>query len=243
MATIAEIKTRVRNSVIDLPTATDDRIVEWIQRAQEVAEDSYAWKVMEAEHVFTTAEDVRQLGLKSALTRYQRRDGKPWWIDGLGGTHPIDWIDTKDEIARQFSAQDPTQKNAPRRIHERDDTPSFDVYPLPDANNPVGTVYSDGNYRVVIPYLSRQPILVPGSVDTNWFSENAAYFLELRAFFEALMHNRETGQATTELARANAELIRVKRRAKEAVLAGRTLIPVRDVRAPLTQRRGGRRAY
>ncbi len=212
MPTLSTIEQRVQDNVIFLPTQTSGKIRGWIQEAQERLEERYAWRAMHATQTFITTEDQRQLGLKSAMTRFLRTYGLPYQFTGLGGTSELEFLDTRDQATRQYSEFDALSRGGPRAILEND--LNFDVYPFPDDNSLSGDLFSDGDYRVVIPYLQRL-VTLDDSNTNNFFSDSCSEYLEHWASFRAMSFNEDNDRANVAIGLAQANLKRYLRRERK----------------------------
>lgn len=246
MATLSELISRIQGNVIDLTQEVLGRTTEKIIEAQRRAEDRHYFRIMEAEISVATVNQQRQLALTpSDWVDYRAR---PYYIDGLGGVTQMDWLHTEDEKTLLYSTPNPlaaadpnvqlNDQGSPRHIwwHTRAGADVLDVYPLPDTNNTKGPYDATGNYTVVVPYWQRElelgtTILVGGfpvQVTTNWFTDNAEYYLEWYATAELLLINRDFELAGAYSAKAEQELLRIvrddkkKRIGREATLRPRT---------------------
>jgi hypothetical protein len=86
---------------------------------------------------------------------------------------------------------------------------SWECWPLPDGNSDYTTAPS-GEYRIKIPYWKFLPDFV-GSSDTDWFSQNAEWYVVFRACAEAFALDWDTEKQSEYLGKAEAELKKAKK--------------------------------
>lgn len=235
MTTRQNIEDAVKESLIDVNAEVEARITGFVQKALNEMQTGppgrgpYHFEAQEAETSPTaTAEDTRNLMTLPADWLESRDD--PFYIDGTGKTVDIAWMPSDRSRVVMYDEYDPLDKGAPRHLDET--ATHITVWPFPDALNPSGSVYSDGNYRVVVPYWKE--IEAPNAADTNWFFDNAGLnsYIEWRATALALGFNRDTENRLLYETDANAEYLRLRREDKKKVLRrGGTLEVRRDVNA------------
>lgn len=206
--TLVNLRDEVKALVVHLPAAmTDARIDLWIQRAQKDAEDRHGFLEMQSEEIFTTADATRVLGTLSVVdgSKWARRRERPYIVDGNGKTTLIDWIEDRAELQTIYNEESTTEKGSPKRVLLT--TTQAKVYPLPNLNAPKGDVYSDGNWRVHLPYFKRL-LLLDGDSDTNAFAENDRLrdWLVGYGAYRALRFNRDFEEAIATLQDATAAL-------------------------------------
>lgn len=233
MPSLSTIEGRIRDNVVDLPTATTNRIREWVNQAQTVAEERFPWQFMQKIHVALTVEDAREWVPKSAMTRYLRVFGTPFYVTGEGRYIPMTWLDTFEQSNWDWDLLDATQKAAPKQLLEEDSR--FSVYPLPDALNTVG-LGNSGNYLISVCHLGREPILTDAA-QTNKFTDTPGLdeFLEHWATFRAMAHNRDNENANTHVLLAREAIGRAMRQERLMRASNLQFTPRRDVRGPRTQ--------
>jgi hypothetical protein len=150
--------------------------------------------------------------------RWARRRARPYYVAGDGRTIEMDWLDPGDELRRRYDPEDTTQVGAPRHLVETES--AFEVYPLADGQNPVGAVYSDGEYRIHAPYYQRFATLT-NPTDTNWLTENGGSdYLAWFAASEGLLFNRDREEALSARAIAESQLRRLIRLDKRSRFTG-----------------------
>lgn len=231
---LSTLRTRAKELILDIPSELTDAMVDtWIQDAQAELEDEHRFFQMQASVTKTTTVATRALGTKPSDFLDVRE--RPYFYDGAGADSPIDWLQSTEEVPKIYSPHDTTEDGPPRHVVETES--GFDVYPLPDGLAPDGSLSSDGEYRVVIPYWKRLASLTADD-STNWFSENAAKYLFWYAAAEGNFFNQNGEQALTYKSKAESEkkrLIRADKRRripKNIVLSFR-----RDARASIIQPR------
>jgi len=141
--------------------------------------EKHNFKVQEKLVEFTTVLATRTLGAVPA--DWKEHNGKPWSVDFEGPRHKLAVAPDRGSIIPIF---DDIEDGPPRAIliGEQSDigAANFEMWPLPDGNS----TYSDGEYRIVIPYFRILPALVNNG-DTNWFTVNAEEYIVNRATAEA----------------------------------------------------------
>lgn len=218
----------VRGYILDVVQSTDDLVPTFINRAIRIAEERpFNFAYMAAEQAFTTTEGARLLGAKP--TRWKRSRGLPYLTsDDFGTTHEIQWAPSESEMLRMYPSESApaTDRAGPRFVLERSD--ELWVYPVPDGESD----YSDGDYRITVPYWTFSADLVDPD-DDNWLTINAGWYVVFRATAEGLIRNREEERAATYLQLAEAEYTRVMNHEKRSRLPDRMSLHVRrDVFAP-----------
>ena len=239
--TITNIVTRVQRRVIDLPAAITAETETLVNDAMRLVQEKHNFRVMEAEVQATTANQTRKLA-DVPIDWKEKRD-KPFTRDGNNGTlgtTEMAWGVTRTDLLKDFDFEANTSATggSPDVILEAvwaidNDIPGeLQVYPLPDANS----LWSDGNYRVVMPYWRYLPALTAGQA--NWFTRNAEKYLLNQAVAEAHWLNWDEQRASLWEAKAQAELIPLIRADKRSKITRTdTFTPRRDVNASVRQLR------
>ena len=204
MATLDNIKTRVRDILIDVPSRTEDALERTIVKAVTDIQLDHNFRIMEAEQAYTTVEATRTLG--TLPSDWKEARGRPWLRIGEGGvlgTTLIFITQSKDDIIANYSIDDPNDKGEPIDIFEASET-TLEVYPFPDLLSQ----WDNGNHRVVVPYWKTLPDLTAPS-DTNWFTDNAEDYIVFEAAGNlfAVNWNDERGAIWTARGRAAATLL------------------------------------
>jgi hypothetical protein len=202
--TFDEIVDAVEAILQDLPDETRAMIPYWVKEGQRRIEDSHGFLSMESGAIFTAAADTAVLGARPADYRSALDD--PYLIDGFGRDTRLRWIQQSKDIIDQFSGiDDPLMTGRPKAIEETAD--AFIVWPRPDALSPVGSVYTDGLWRIGIPYWKRHATL-GGEIQNNWWTDNADRYLMNHAASQGFLMNRDY----PEHARWEGETLLEKRR-------------------------------
>lgn len=224
MADRDAIQARAEALILDTDALPSGAVVDWIQKAQREAEERYGFLAMEAEQPYTADGGTNGIVLSAAKpSDWLRRRLDPYWISGTGKKVGIDWIGSDDELHSLYNPDDAEQVGAPKHIEET--ASGFNVYPTPDDAAPTGSFYSDGLYRVRIPYWKRLATLSAGS-DTNWFTDNAQAYLEWYAASEGMFFNRDREAGIEARTMAEAELARAIRFDKRLRLPRQVTMPV-----------------
>lgn len=172
--TFADIQAEVAGNIIDLPTFVTNSIPGLINTALQRIQDDHNFKVMEGNLVGQTT-TISQQHLVATPTRFKEFRGNPWYVTYNGGIQPMSIVPDLESVNGWYTSG--TQGDAPRFILLGTPTSDaglgyIDVYPLPDGNSD----YSDGEYRLTIPYWKYVAPLVNAS-DSNWFTLNADRWL------------------------------------------------------------------
>jgi hypothetical protein len=234
----AEISNQVQALVIDLPTATVSEIPGQIQQAQKELEDAHGFIAMEKVYQFATIPDTR--GPYALPDRYlrARTDARPVLVDGIGATVQLDWLMEYSDQTVLYS-DDPIEVGRPRVLVENID--NFEVFPLPDQLSPSGTIASDGNWIIRVPYFQREePLGLSGATVTdNWFSDNAAQYLAYAAAARLMAFNRDWEEASLNAALAlDLKNQAIKNDKKRRLSRKRLMRPQRGARGSAYQFRG-----
>lgn len=232
MATFAEIKTRVERRVIDLPTSVQNEVGTLVNEALRTIQTRHNFKVMEAESgpTVTTEDSHTLLAVPSDFKEYRK---KPYVLRDDGDSYPIQVLHSRGTVIRLFGDEANRDEGEPLVLLDAEPsdeagTRNWEVWPYPDGNSD----YSDGEYRVVVPYWKYLAALSADS-DTNWFTVNAEEWLVNRATSEAFFLDWDEQRGTVWAERANAEFQKVVMRDKHFRMSGvDTLTLHLDVHAP-----------
>ena len=165
MATYNDLQTRVYRALIDQPTAITQEVPTLINEALTRLQNKHNFFVMKTSVTFTTA-STRVLG--AVPSNWKEPRGRPYLTEDLGATRNLRWVTDKRD-ALLIRNEDTT--GYPQLILQADESElgagNFEVYPTPDGL----ADYSDGEYRITIPYW-RYMTRLSGLSDTNWFLNN-----------------------------------------------------------------------
>lgn len=228
MATFGEMQTEVNLWLIDTPTAIQQLVPKFINRAIRSLQNKHNFKTMEATADFTTAEGSRGL-VGDALTYWKEARGKPVILEDLGRVRELQWQADEVEALSAYGNSVDLDFGRPRLLRRTSD--GFDVYPYPDGNSD----YDDGEYRIRIPYWAFTVPLAASS-DTNWFTENTEEAIIFGAVTEGFYANEDEERAMTWETRT-------ARKIKEAIHTDKTqwlsetdtFVPHLGARMPHTQ--------
>lgn len=228
MPDLATLRQRVKDYLIDVPAETENLIDTWINKAARQAQEKHNFWVMAENLSLTTTAGVRTLGSLPADWKERRAD--PWLHFGTDGSAHIDWAVSEAQMIALYSEDDPDDKGEPVFILETG--ANFEVFPFPDGESR----WDDGEYRVAIPYWAYLAELSQDG-DTNWFTDNAEWYLLFFAVAEGMFFNREEERAAQYLQRATNEFERLRSQSKRSRLGrSETLAP----QAGVYSTRGGR---
>jgi hypothetical protein len=181
MVTFGVLKARVLTRVIDTPTAVQNEVPRLVNEAIRQLARDHDFDVMRAMLSVNTTVGVRTLVAKPANWKKPRQD-RPWRESKEGFVDFMGWLPTQEEAFKLYSAAtDATDKGAPKWLRLANPTDvagsqSIEVFPLPDGQSKWVTAPA-GEYRVRVPYWASPADLV-ADADTNWFTDNAALYIE-----------------------------------------------------------------
>lgn len=242
MATFAEIKTRVGQIVIDLPTTVTAQLSTLVNEAIRTLQRTHDFRVMQATtSVFTTTNEDDALG--AVPSDFKGFRGRPMMINQDGSVTRLEVLASKEEAWATFGtdaggeADVDTLVGSPKGIYigEPSDTAgtsAFVVAPFADDLS----LYTNGNYRIVIPYWKFLPAL-SADADTNWFTVNCDDFITYQAAAEAFFDDHDTENGTYWQQKAAGRYQEIIASDKQARIQQRdTLIPQPDaLRTPLSR--------
>jgi hypothetical protein len=221
MPTFAQLQDRVKDYLIDVPSTTSALVSAWLNKALRDAEKVHDFSHMEAEFEASTVENTRLLAAKP--DRWKKPREAPYFLRDDGSTREMAWAADRQDMRRQFAEGDEDDDGPPMFLLEKD--AELLVYPFPDGDSD----HDDGEYRVHVPYWRYSPLLSAGG-DTNWFTDNAEWYLTFQAVAEGMIMNRDTDEATLYLERGRDELRRVVTEDKRSrARQPRVLVPRRRV--------------
>ena len=205
MADFVTIQNRVKSYVLDLPTETDSLIKEWIIKAQKTAMELTDFRIMRRFPSFPTSsglafddrrlvDDVFSEAAPSAGIGFKFKKfakDRPYYRDENGEAVFLNWIPTSEHIAK-YSSGATLVTGPPEDIAFNYDqqTAELIVGPIPDVNGPS----AGNNYDIFVPSIAYLDDLDQDN-DTNWFTENAEWYLTWFATAEAMFFNRDAEQA------------------------------------------------
>lgn len=220
MANYAQLRTRVQENVIDLPTAVLNRVPVLVQNAHREAMRRHNFWFMRAQT--TRGTTVGQRNLDSGLPAdWKEARGDPWYTEVTGEARFIYWAGARDELLRAYGddpdldfgyphylyADEPTGDEDPTSI-------SIEVWPFPDGLS----TQSDGEYDITIPYWKFLPALSADS-DSDWITANGDEWIEFKATAEAFFRDWDEERGTLWLQRAETELAKLRRLDKNTVVS------------------------
>lgn len=238
MANFGTLCTRVRQNIIDLPETVTNRVPELVNQAIRELAGRHNFKCMEYKTaVLTTTLHTRKLADVPADFKEYR--DSPYLITAMG--HVFDLGIAADEKAamREWGTMDGGEAEEelldgePRVIVQTepvddDNTTAWHVYPLPDGRSD----YSDGEYRLVVPYWRFLPDL-SSLGEANWFTTYAELWIEYQATSAGFFLDWDEERGTLWKQRAAEQFLNVKNLDKRQRLSQTDNIPVSlDVKAP-----------
>lgn len=239
--TYGEIQDEVLRNVIDLPTAVQEGVPDFVNRAMKTLQGKYNFKVMEKEADYLTVVGQRNLelsGVEQLPTRFKEWRLEPYYVTDDGEWSELIFAPNMTAVRRLIANE---EEGAPEILFQNEYTNDdalvthsvIEVYPLPDGNSD----YDDGEYRIAVPYVGYVAPL-SADADDNWFTLNAEEWLIFQATAEAFFTDWDENRAAVWTQRAANKFDEVKMLDKRGRLAGvRELVPQwRGARAPFVRR-------
>lgn len=224
----------VAANIIDANDEVMALVYGYIKRAVHDLEDLRLFRVNREVLTVVTVEDQRKLDDLPSDWNGIRKN--PFYVDGTGAKGRMTWLPDTEELDKSYS-EDPADKGPPAEVLVTED--ELEVYPLPDGLAATGSVYSDGDYRVHVPYWKYLPDLTPAQ--TNYFFNSDSLtlrYIEEKTTAEALLFNRDREEWMTWGMKAQGTLKKIKMEMKyQALPRDINLAPRRSVRASRNQRR------
>lgn len=224
---------RAKRLLIDTHAELDLELPFYLRAAQQRAEDDYAWEGTRASITLTLdsgAADPR-VPVEAKPADWNGKLDQPYVLEGDGTTTPIEWNQDAVDLVTQFQE---LTIGRPRYLFETEG--GWFVLPGADGLAAKGSLFSDGEYRIVVGYKKRLTQLGPASpfVTTNWFSENLGEYLLYETVADGFeFFWEDAGKAEKWRLRAGLEYRRAKSRDKAKRLPRRfDLYPKRNVLAP-----------
>lgn len=183
-----EIKTEVSTFVIDVPASVTALLPNLINRSMKRLQQRHNFKVMEAKASFTTVVGTRLLG--SVPPDWKEPRGNPYYVEDLGSVREMFFAQDEANAVARYGDDPDLDFGDPRLIVEDATLQQFNAYPYPDGISD----YSDGEYRVVVPYWKFFTPL-SADADTNWFTQNAENYIIYDSIAMAFYANEDEGRA------------------------------------------------
>lgn len=170
MTTFLDLKTRVGRRLIDAPAAVTAEVPILINDV--IADLQRDHKFWEAKKTFATTTTEGSHILPTLPTDWgDFREQTSYYTTELGDSRRIVQTKSAQEIAIRWN--NTVDIGEPRMILLQEGIPATaSVFPLPDGNSD----WSDGEYRIFIPYWSIVPALVADNA-TNWLTDLAATYI------------------------------------------------------------------
>ena len=226
MSTYSTLQTRVQRRVIDLPSTVTAEIPALINEAIRDIQGQHNFRIMEAESGPTTTTTSRTL--LAAPSDWKAPRGNPYLRFNDGTTRFMKFVTDRWSVEREFGTDTTRDIGEPEFILEAepsddDGTRNFEVWPLSDS----GSDYSDGEYRILIPYWKYIPDLSADG-DSNWFTVNATRYVVEEATAQAffLDFDEERGALWLEKAAKERRLV-IQAEKKRKLGAIDTFVPHR----------------
>jgi hypothetical protein len=237
VATVAAIVERVERRVIDLPSHVQAETETLVEKAYREIQRAHNFDVMERRLGLSTTSGDPSLGTldeaSASLFKEFDPEQKPFWTDDSGETSFLEIAFSEAQVRAMFNQDASLGVGRPRVLLWRHQAGAEDhpgdielkVYPVPDGLAQT----SDGEYSIQVPYY--RYLTFPSTSD--WFTNNAEWFIIFAATAEAFLLNQDPQQAAIWQAKADKELrevIRVDKRLKVSPVS--VLVPYRGATEP-----------
>lgn len=211
MAIFSALQSRVQSELIDVPASLVALVPTWINAGIAWLQSQHNFQVMQSEAIYVTpavssTNPTHILGTIPSDWKCKRED--PYFVTFLGTPYHMKWQATRPQMYRKWEAADVNQIGQPSDLLIGE--PENPTYPDPDNpdNNMVAlnieffpfsdgsSDWSDGNYRIHIPYFRYLPFLSAGT-DQNWFTQDGprAEFCVRYAVTQGFLFNEDEGRA------------------------------------------------
>lgn len=194
MATFLELKNRVKDYLIDVPTKTDTLVGAWINQAIRDAEEMHDYKHMEAnvEMLTQAAAGLPTLDTAKPSTWKKPREA-PYFRRDDGSTREIAWSVNEQDMRRLFAVHDSDDDGEPQFVYlGKAEAEIFEVgadflvHPWPDGDSD----WADGEYRINLPHWAYSAALV-ANADTNFWTNDHEWYVAFQAAAHGLFFNRD----------------------------------------------------
>jgi hypothetical protein len=222
LGTFLEIKDRVEGAIIDLPTHVETSIPRLVNFAYRDLQRKHNFWIMRATQAYTTVLETRSLG--STPTDFKEFRDKPYFLMDDDGR--VKTIETSPHALSSYGAIMDDDTGFPMLIQRSDPTAitgtsNMLVFPLPDGLSD----YSDGEYRVTVPYWKYLPELTVDG-DTNWLTEEGEEYIFYRAVAQGFGLDWDEVHEAVWLQKAALELQELIKADRRQKLSGvDTLVP------------------
>lgn len=193
------LQSRINTRVIDLPSAVSAEVPTLVNDAIHFLCAQHNFKVMEGEVAFvTTTPSPLTHTIGQIPSDWKEQRDNPYYLSNIGWVKEMLWQPSRLYEYRRWAPADQNQIGPPRDLllgeSKSADNPdpgnpdqdmsqlNIEVYPFPDGQSD----YSDGQYRIKVPYWRYLPELSAGT-DHNWFTDWADRFIIDYATAEAFM--------------------------------------------------------
>lgn len=204
MATFGDLKSEVNTLLIDNPTAVQQLVGTWVNRAVRKLMQKHNFKDMEESVSFTTTSLTRLLGARP--TNWKQPRGKPYVEGPYGDTTDIKLVSSEAEAKAAWGTSTTYDYGSPQGIVEDSLSGTFQVFPFPDGLESNAT----GQYTVTVPYWKfLNPLLA--DTDFNWLTINGEQWIVYQSVAEGFYANEDEKRAQvweTRAAREYADIVR-----------------------------------
>jgi len=182
MTTFLDLQTAVQQRVIDLPPTVLAAVPRLINHAIRSIQRKYNFRAMEQSVTMITAVGSLTPTPNTIANFKEYRDKGPYLIRNLSEAKRF--ITASEPDASMFERADATLPDEPHFLFNTTDintgATTFSIFPYPDALSD----WNDAQYRIVVPVYVYSADLV-NSGDANWFTNNAADYIEREAAGQA----------------------------------------------------------
>lgn len=206
MATFLELKNRVLVNVIDLTPAVTAAVPRLVNNAIRSMQREHNYRAMEGGTLYITSTGNIFLGSVSNFKEY--RDLGPFFVNQRMKSTNVPVIPVTE--VRKTVLLNTSYPGRPELVFDTIDATTgaafFFIAPYPDTNSD----WNDGNYQIFIPYYTYSADLVNDG-DTNWFTLNAADYIEYQATAEGFQMDWDNNSMALWLQRADTKKKEIKK--------------------------------
>lgn len=226
----SELQTEVLTHVIDTPTAIQQLVPTFVNRATRKIAQKHNFRFMEASTTLTTLVGQHLLvGATPSSSDFKDFRSRPQLVRQYGAARDLAYASRREAIA-MYRDDATSGKGEPRLVVVNTDI-TMEVWPYPDS-------YSDwpgGEYRIDIDYWQYPAKLVAAS-DSNWLTDNAEQWIVYQAVSDAFFTNEDEMHGESWLKRANREFKDVVLADKSSIVSQIDVLPYSTgVQSPHTQ--------
>lgn len=164
-----QLQTAALDALIDTPTIVSNAVPRLVNQAILELEERFNFQVMQANASYTTTTDSHTLTPGTLPADFKQFRGRPYYKEFYGGTRSLEVSWDREFVLRRWGDLSDVDTADPRILLVDE---GLEVWPRPDGISD----YTDGQYRITLPYWKFLPDLV-NNTDTNWFTINTPQYI------------------------------------------------------------------